>query len=88
MKLYVRKNVSEGELYPSNVFLSFGKKLEGGWYVRIELPYTFMVNNYYDIYHDTYKPTKCRKVYCLIHRNYGNFTKLYSVNFPINKVKL
>lgn len=85
MKLIRKWNVSEGELYPSDVFLSFGKKLEGGWYIRIELPFAFIDNNYYDLIKNTYTPTKCRKVYCLIYRKYGNFTKLYSVNFPESK---
>jgi hypothetical protein len=85
MKLIAMRNLDEGMLYPSDVFLAFGKKLEGGWYFRIELPFTFIDNNYYDIYLNTYKQTKCRKVYCLIYRKYDTFIKLYSNNYPVSK---
>lgn len=86
MKPYIRKNTSEGGVYLSNVFLSFGKT-ENGWYIRIELPFSFTDNNFYDLMSNSYKPTKCRKVYCLIYRNKYKFAKLHSANLPIPTTK-
>lgn len=83
MKLFKKEDVEEWQTYPSDILLSFGKKLGSGWYIRVELPFAFIDNNYYNLVSNAYIPTKCRKVYCLIHRDKYSLTKLHSVNFPI-----
>lgn len=82
MKLFMKKVIEENQPYPSDVVLSFGKKL-GGWYIRVELPFTFIDNNHYDLNSKAYIPTKCRKAYRLIHTHKFNLTNLYSTNVPI-----
>lgn len=86
MKLIKKQNVNEGQIYPTDVFISFGKRFpDDGWYFRIESPFSFVDKNFYDLLSNTYSPTKCRKVYALIYRKTHKFTKLYSVNYLINK---
>lgn len=85
MKLITKEDVSPGQIYPDDAVISYGSKTEGGWFFRIELPFKYTVKNYYDINNNTKSDRVCRKVFCLIHRNKYNFTKLYSTDYPIRE---
>lgn len=85
MKLITKRNIDFGEIYPSNIFLSFGKINGHGWYIRIESPFSFVDYNFYDIRIDKYSPKECRKVFCLIKKYKPKFIQYYLYNHPTFK---
>lgn len=68
MKLYVKRDIQQGEEYPKNTVLSFGRKIiaeEIGWYIKITLPFTRVKNYLSPI---SFEPTRGVTRYNIIYR--------------------
>lgn len=87
MKLIKIQQHIDGNCFPSNVFLSFGKIIyfnmePCGWYLRIELPFS-SITSYVDANDFSIKTGRCRNAY-LIRKIIGiKRISILSANIPI-----